>query len=122
MAVEKIECPACLGQTNKDSGTCEFCGIELENHWNAKNITKQLPQGLRIAGWAYFILNVIGAIYLFANATVDIPGQGDPVANYLYIVLALSLIFTGTIILLLCMGIARIIEQNVYMIRNLTEN
>lgn len=122
MAVEKIECPSCLGQTNKDRGTCEFCGIELENHWNGKNISKQLPQGLRIAGWVYFILNIIGAIFIFANATKDIPGQGDPVIDYVYIIFAISFIFTSSIILLMCLGIARIIEQNVYLIRNFTED
>ena len=71
---------------------------------------------LRVVGWIYFLLSLVGGIYLISNAKQFLYSSFEYVINYYYMALGIVGIFSSLIVLLICVGIARIIEQNIFII------
>ena len=98
------------------------------NNKGEYNGTNDLALYLKIAGTLYFIFSFIASIILFANTEYErfIPGGSllssgnyEKGTNYLFISLGIAGLLSGVIILFLCLGVAKIIEQNRKILINL---
>ena len=128
--IEMKECPSCGKMNETERSVCKYCAVELVNIWRPYLILRGHPSALRGFGSVYFILSIIGSIVLFANAKTSsyISGglfrSGEYIhsTNYTFIAMGIASILTSFIVLLICVGIARVMEQNIYIIRHLTED
>ncbi len=80
-------------------------------------INTKLATGLETMGILYFVLNIIGSIVLIISAFGE-DYKGFHYVNYEYIIYGIAFFFSSLIIMLICLGISRIIEQNIYLINN----
>ncbi len=112
------------------SSVCEICGKDTKFNYSSRTglvckdcakeelvtnksagdqITKiTLPKFLSAAGVIFFVLNLIGSIYVYFY--------------YALISLGIALIFSGSIIMLICFGLSKIIKQNIFIIKNSCNN
>lgn len=105
----------------------------MENEQTSSSIPKYenirvrsgvLPSIMQIFGWVYFAVSLIGGISLIINSTTlkNVPtdgyySQNIKVVNYAYRTMGIAGVISSILVLLLCLGIARIIEQNIYLIK-----
>jgi hypothetical protein len=76
-----------------------------------KNLSsKYLSLWIQAVGTIYFCLSLIGGIYLIITAT-DV--------NYFFRSIGIIGIISSLIVLLICLGVAKIIKQNIYIINKL---
>jgi hypothetical protein len=138
-----IECQACYTLNPIDRTKSRNCGANLrpsssefsedyiekqKNNLRVSNqslssfapylVSSHLAILLRVVGWIYFLLSLVGGIYLIANAKQFLYSSFEYVVNYYYMALGIVGIFSSLIVLLICVGIARIIEQNIFIINS----
>lgn len=108
-------------------------------HWNINSLgnctgykpsylTKStLSSGLRVFGWIYFFLSILGGISLLGSkvgnsyrSIDDIINGNDTYesVNNILQIAGLAGIISGVFVLLDCLGVSRIIDQNTYIIKN----
>lgn len=78
------------------------------------------PLMLRIVGWAYLIISVVGGIYLIANSKISGSSYNEFIpasTNYVYIALGISGIITGLVGCLIFIALARMFEQNILILQ-----
>jgi hypothetical protein len=96
-----------------------------------KNLSsKYLPLWIQVIGTIYFCLSLIGGIILIVTSTethtVYTPGlfsREDVVTtvNYFYRSMGIVGIISSLVVLLICLGVAKIIEQNIFIINKIKE-
>ena len=85
---------------------------------------------LKIAGWIYFGLSLIGGVILILSASEQIyvsngfysAGKYVERFNTAYLAFGIVGILSSIIILLICLGLALIIEQNIMLIQKKKSN
>lgn len=120
--METITCAACGKATLKENRTvCQYCGFPFENKWDSKYVSTSIAAGLTSVGWIYFLLSILGSIALLVNVKqkVYVRGVYETVTNEMFIVFGIAGVMSSILVLLICLGIARAIEQNVFIIRHL---
>jgi len=121
-------CPECGYKNSSDKDNCSNCNTDLskesienteQQEVDKKLISNDLPGTIEGVGIFYFILSFIGGIYLIATAkeTIQIGVSTQSFTNPIQIALGISGIITGFIVLILCLGLARVINQNIYIIK-----
>jgi len=101
-----------------------FIFIRSRNKRTLTSSTKSnstLANVISVVGTIYFILALIGGIYLLANSQERIPGYFgyEKTTNPLIVGIGIAEIFSGFIILLVCLGISHIIYQNLSLLSTL---
>ena len=81
-----------------------------------------LAGGLKFIGWLYLLISLIGGIVLIAKSKVThieslYTMEYSTSINYAYRALGIMGIITSLIVLLVCLGIAKIIQQNAYLLK-----
>lgn len=126
--MEEITCRHCGAKNPADLRECQTCGtiinpkgriIEEEvvkERFRAHKFKKLTADGLsvwlRLIGWLYFIISFLGGIVLIVNAQ----GTYDTPTNYVNIALGIVGIMTSAIVVSFLCGIARIIDQNNFIL------
>ena len=102
----------------------EQTSLSIPKYENIRVRSSVLPLTIQIFGWVYFAFSLIGGISLIINSTttnnVSTGGyysQNIEVVNYAYRTMGIAGVISSILVLLLCLGIARIIEQNIYLIK-----
>lgn len=129
-----VYCTNCGTSNQSDNANCVKCNNPLpdliqqqENEDNqdiqyidSELVSDSLPSALNGIGVFYFVLSVIAGLYLFLNSSVEMPGLYGSVkqTNTYIVAAAVSCIFSGVIVMVICQGISRVIKQNIYIINN----
>lgn len=103
----------------------------MENSTNTNTATippyligKGLPISLNLFGTLYFLFSFIGGIILWSQSKEEvwvsgslyISGHYETVINYVARSIGVAGVFSSIVVLLICTGIARAINQNIYII------
>ena len=94
---------------------------------SANLIDEYLPNWIIAIGWIYFLISLIGGIFIWANSSETYyqsgglyrSGEYVETVNYAMRSIGIIGVFTSIIVLLICCGIGRVIKQNIFIINKL---
>jgi len=98
----------------------------IQKGWTQKDYLcgKGTRNGLYAVGWIYFLLGLLGGLILIFNSkethyergSLYSIGETVTTTNYFNLAFGVVGIISCAIVLLLCLGLARVMEQNIYLI------